>query len=214
MNCGSSRAITVRKAVGAPANRFLYDLHSAMRYSTRQFLIAVTFVCLWLAAVARGNYLLGSDGAILFGVLAAGALFLLARLLFGSNGGKRSPATLVVFSLFGASMVYAVLIPEHVMRDYGHFAQRQEYRRQAHRLQGILDDDPRFADVSVVYVAPRRRRGEWLEVTGSVENAPDLEALNTIVEERDDWYVEWSVTTRDFNHDNEANPAMVSEISG
>jgi hypothetical protein len=166
-----------------------------MRFSIRQLLIVVSFIALWLGSVVRGTFLLGSIGGVVFGLLAGAAVFLLSRLCLST--GKRSLFSKMIVSCFATIAFYTILFPGHVMREYWYFEGIQRHHRQAIRLEAILNLDPRFRGVDVEYIGAPGRRGNRLEVKGHVEDAPTLDKLTSLIEQMDDWPIQWSVKTAD-----------------
>jgi hypothetical protein len=130
---------------------FMLPTNSSLRafglqFSTKRAVIAVLFVCIVGAAIVRGNYLLGTAVATVFGLLACGALFLVYR-VFTTTGEFRFVRQVIVL-VFAVGVLTVLTIPAWFNPDLGVLIEgHQTERTTRSQLRKVFSGDPRFANL-------------------------------------------------------------------
>ena len=163
-----------------------------MKFSPKRVLTAIAIIGLFAAALARGEYLLGTLGIFLFAALSASAIALTINLML--KWRKHSIASKFVVFVFVGFVVYTIIFPMNMWPDYQYFAQTRQWQRNANKLQTALTAETDYRDVRVNYNAPPNSKSEFLDVRGDVPILNAYDRLVNRVESMDTWYVMWSVT--------------------
>lgn len=161
-----------------------------MRFFTRQLLLYIAGLCVWLGVMSWAHFTFGWDGIVVYGVIVGIAVVLSMMLLSRWNKWTISERTMcalaAIIAISGGAFVAS--------NWYGHGYHRlQQMVRDAIVLQDRLYGDPRFGSVLVSYEAPRHYKGTWLWVRGSVSDQESLDALHALIDDEEKWYVEWEV---------------------
>jgi len=141
-----------------------------MRYSTKQFLIVITFFCIVMAAFARGRFLLGTTAGIFFGMAGTGTLFVNWRVF--SVDRKFQMTRQVIAVLFAFAVFTILAIPTQFSPTLAHFIDGHHTERLTQsELQSVLSSDPSF---SRLRYECNYRKCIIVSVNGNVARESDL----------------------------------------
>ena len=163
-----------------------------MKFSIQRALIIVAAICLVVAAIVRGEHLLGGIGIVLFAALIIPAIALLINLLH--KWKAHSLASKIVVFTFVGFVAYTLIFPKSMWPDYDYFARTRQWQRAADKLQTTLSLEPEYEHVRVCYNAPPSSKSECLDISGDVPNWTAYSELVDRVESMDGWFVIWNVT--------------------
>lgn len=158
-----------------------------MRLPTRQMLILVTCVGIWVGMLILGNYFLGSIGVATNAVLIGGACGFLFQMLNrwqNTTWTERSRYAVAVLVFFAATLTF-----QQFAFSQGLGLER-ELEREVQRLNEKVQDLPQFSSVEF-WLA---KQG-WVCAGGSVPSRRDLDNLHAVVDELANygqvyWYVD------------------------
>ncbi len=80
-----------------------------MRFTTKQFMIVVFCLSLFIGSVIRGRGYLGPDGVILFGLMSFSAAIVLAGLLL--TWEERNWCTRMLLAIFVGLLIFTLAFP-------------------------------------------------------------------------------------------------------
>ena len=120
----------------------VFNLH----FSAKQFAITILSICIVGGAIARGNYLLGTAAAIVFGLLASGTLFLVYRVFTTTE--KFHVVRQAIVLLVAIGVLTVLTIPARFNPDLGVLIEGHQTERVTRsHLHNIFPGDSRFANL-------------------------------------------------------------------
>jgi hypothetical protein len=135
--------------------------------------VVAVFVCIVGGAAARGDYLLGAGAAVLFGLAACGAMFLVYR-AFSAAGALRFVHRTTAL-LFAVVVLTILAIPAQFNSDIGALAELHRMQRETQsELQRVFAGDPRFARLQFECHC---RKCVVVRVQGTIATQSDLHDL-------------------------------------
>ena len=164
-----------------------------MTISLRQIMILVALACIWLAAIARGHHLAGAGGAAIFSVFGTCGVYAIGYSLLRKTEFRWRLAAIAGWMIAAGVVVF----PYVVWADYWHAAGIREMQVKTFVVQQKLSSDPRFEGLSLTYVSSWNRRGQWLEVTGTLPSEDAFQAARQRLEAAADWHIEYDVSVLD-----------------
>lgn len=160
-----------------------------MKISLLQILLCVGIASLWCAAVSRGLHLAGSEGAFIFAVFGACGAYAVGYSIFRQSNVWWRVAAISSW----VTVAIVVAFPYIVWADYWHVAGTRQLQVKAQIEQQQLSKDPRFESVTLSYVSPWDRRGQWLRVSGTLGSQQAVDDLRQHLESVEDWHIEFDV---------------------
>jgi hypothetical protein len=129
------------------------------------------------AAVAWGDYLLGTTAAVVFGLLSAGVLFVVWRVFALARKFRRFQQVVVI--VFAASVLSVLAFPVSFSPDLHHFIERHRIERLTQgQLRTVFQSSPKYADLCFSCYC---RKCIVVEVSGRIDNEADLRALRQMI---------------------------------
>jgi hypothetical protein len=142
-----------------------------MRSSTRQILILVTCVGIWVGMLVLGDHFLGNLGVVANAVIiacACGFLFQMLNRWQDITWTERSRYAIAVSILFAATFT---------LQQFA-LSQRPGLAREVQRLNEKVQDVPQYSSVEFTL----EKQG-WVRAGGLVASQRDLDNLHAVVEE-------------------------------
>jgi len=149
-----------------------------MRFLTRKRLFLIVSVCIVLAMVWRGDYLLGGNAGIFYGLLSVACLYLVGRACFAGDAANRLQQ---VFAVFVALVVIILLnVPERLSWQFEVLVKEQQRERETEaQLVDMLSTNPRFSNLAFRWLSGKVGRTPSLQ--GNVDTESDFLALRKAI---------------------------------
>lgn len=141
-----------------------------MQFSTRQLLIAITFICVVMGAYARGNYLLGTGAGIMFAILVMGSIFVVWR-VFASRR-RLQVVRQIAAVLLALTVLTTLTIPGRINPELAYFIDGHNIERVTRsQLHDVFAGDPRFSNLDF---RCNYTKCIVVSVNGNIETESDL----------------------------------------
>lgn len=129
------------------------------------------------AAVAWGHYLLGATIAVVFGLLSAGAIFVVWRVFATARKFRRFQQVVVV--MFAASVFSVLAFPASFSPDLHHFIEDHRIERLTQgQLKTVFQSSPKYADLRF---SCDFTKCIVVVVSGRIDNEADLRTLRQMI---------------------------------